>query len=125
LARFFPSNLSVAQFCDAEGVSTASFYQWQRKFRKLSSHDLETGGGKDAAASSAKPATNRRGGFQTVHVTSSLPRAVTAPEPVLTVCLPGGIAVQVADHPATIEAVMRQLIGGDQEPTAEGGAPAC
>lgn len=31
LERFERSHVSVARFCRAEGVSTASFYQWRRK----------------------------------------------------------------------------------------------
>lgn len=31
--RFERTNQSVAQFCAAEGVSTASFYQWRRRLR--------------------------------------------------------------------------------------------
>ena len=36
LFRFKKSAVSVAQFCDAEGVSAASFYQWKRKLRDQS-----------------------------------------------------------------------------------------
>jgi hypothetical protein len=31
LGRFACGDLTVADFCDLEGVSTASFYQWRRK----------------------------------------------------------------------------------------------
>ena len=31
--RFEQTGQTVAQFCAAEGVSTASFYQWRRKLR--------------------------------------------------------------------------------------------
>ena len=31
LARFETSELKTAEFCEAEGVSTASFYAWRRK----------------------------------------------------------------------------------------------
>jgi hypothetical protein len=33
LQRFRDSGLSVADFCDREGVSTASFYAWRRRLR--------------------------------------------------------------------------------------------
>ena len=33
LERFEQVGQTVAQFCEAEGVSTASFYQWRRKLR--------------------------------------------------------------------------------------------
>ena len=31
LERFAGSNLTAAKFCEAEGVSLPSFYQWKRK----------------------------------------------------------------------------------------------
>ena len=33
LSRFAQSELTVAAFCDQEGCSTASFYQWRRKLQ--------------------------------------------------------------------------------------------
>lgn len=33
IERFEQTSQTVAQFCAAEGVSTASFYQWRRKLR--------------------------------------------------------------------------------------------
>ena len=42
--------LTVAEFCEAEGVSAASFYLWRRRFRESAEDDA-------AAASSASPAT--------------------------------------------------------------------
>ncbi|MCB9922987.1 MAG: transposase [Planctomycetaceae bacterium] len=33
IERFEQAGRTVAQFCAAEGVSTASFYQWRRKLR--------------------------------------------------------------------------------------------
>lgn len=33
LDRFDDSGLTVAEFCDLEGYSPASFYQWRRKLR--------------------------------------------------------------------------------------------
>ena len=32
LARFRKSNLTVAEFCQQEGVSDPSFYQWRKRF---------------------------------------------------------------------------------------------
>ena len=34
LERFDQSELTIAQFCQLEGYSTASFYQWRRKLRQ-------------------------------------------------------------------------------------------
>ena len=36
LARFGDSELTVARFCDREGVSIATFHYWQRKLRDAS-----------------------------------------------------------------------------------------
>lgn len=33
LDRFDQSDLTIAEFCQLEGFSTASFYQWRRKLR--------------------------------------------------------------------------------------------
>lgn len=33
LQRFHHSELTVAEFCQSEGYSVASFYQWQRKLQ--------------------------------------------------------------------------------------------
>ena len=33
LDRFDHSELTIAEFCELEGYSTASFYQWRRKLR--------------------------------------------------------------------------------------------
>ena len=33
LGRFDRSELTIAEFCELEGYSTASFYQWRRKLR--------------------------------------------------------------------------------------------
>ncbi len=116
LARRGRSDRSVAQFCDAEGVSVASFYQWQRKFRDAAvSQGTNTLPAGSAGGSSAKRArvsaaggTKRRVGFQAVQVTSagSLGTSATA----VTVCLPGGIQVQVVDNLPAIQAVMRELM---------------
>ena len=34
LKRFERSGVSVARFCQSEGISESSFYQWKRKLRK-------------------------------------------------------------------------------------------
>jgi hypothetical protein len=129
LARYRNSEMSVAQFCDAEGVSSPSFYQWQRKLGKRS---VSAGSVKDSAASS----TDRPGAFQAVQVTPSQPLmaardlAAAPPaftRPVLTVWLPGGIQVQVADNLPVISAVMRELAGRHavRADSAPSEAPAC
>lgn len=36
LQRFAPASMTVAQFCQLEGVSQASFYKWKKTLRELS-----------------------------------------------------------------------------------------
>ena len=36
IARFGNSGLTVARFCDREGVAVATFHYWQRRFRDVS-----------------------------------------------------------------------------------------
>jgi len=105
LARFRKSDLSVARFCDAEGVSTASFYHWQRKLPTL----VATSGQAD---SKTKPRKNHAA-FHALQVTSSAPSAtsvVSMPPTALTIFLADEMVVQVADNPAAIAAVMRELV---------------
>lgn len=43
LQRFGQSQLTVAEFCEVESVSTASFYQWRRKLERSQSPQREAG----------------------------------------------------------------------------------
>jgi len=43
LWRFRKSRLTVAQFCRSEGVSDATFYQWQRRLAKRGREDTSQG----------------------------------------------------------------------------------
>ena len=107
--RYQKSNVSVVQFCEAECVSVASFYQWKRKLRDL---DPPASTSDSAAKRTSKDSSDRRTdqhrGFQQVQWTALPPLAT--PRSALTVSFPGGIQVQVADHLPAIEAVMRELI---------------
>ncbi len=40
LQRFDPASMTVAQFCQLEGVSQASFYKWKKTLRELSQQPL-------------------------------------------------------------------------------------
>lgn len=109
LLRFRYANATVAQFCQDEGVSVSSFYHWKRKLRK------RLPAAKDAKSrkSTATDPTNDRLAFQTVHITSPENHA-SPPIPALTVCLSGGIQVQVADSLPAIETVMRELVNAEK-----------
>ena len=71
--RFEQAGQTVAQFCAAEGVSPASFYQWRRKLR------------------SDDPVPQPLAGFLPVKLQQS-PQA--QPATVMSVELPGGVRVR-------------------------------
>ena len=87
LARFDQSELSVAQFCQREGYSAASFYRWRQKLRADRAHD-------------------HRSPFVTVeppHTTFGAAMADRLPSDTgLLIELPGGAIVRL-DHQATDE----------------------
>ena len=124
LLRFQKSTMTVAQFCDGEGVSVPSFYQWKRKLRDQS--PPQSAATKPGRAEQAKRTgrrkviqTKKRSAFQTVQLVSSSTPKVS--HPALAVCLSGGIQVQVADNLPAIEAVMRELMTVEKE--RSGSAP--
>lgn len=120
LLRFQNSAVTVAQFCDGEGVSAPSFYQWKRRLRdQLPSAKTGRAGPAKQIVRGKVRQTNKRPAFQKVQLVSS-----TTPEvshPALAVCLSGGIQVQVADNLPAIEAVMRELMNVEKE--RSGSAP--
>ncbi len=116
LLRFHKSDVTVAQFCQAEGVSQPSFYHWKSKLRDQL---LPTESPKRRPASS-RNRTNKRQAFKAVQVTSS--SQPCASQPALTVCMSGGIQIEVADNPAAIQAVMRELLNAEK---VRSGAAAC
>lgn len=71
--RFEQSSQTVAQFCAAEGVSTASFYQWRRKLRANT------------------PATASLAKFVPVELAA---RSQTKAATVMSVEFPGGVCVR-------------------------------
>ena len=124
LLRFQNSAVTVARFCEGEGVSAPSFYHWKRK---LGDRLPQSPAAKPGHAAQAKQAgrrgvipTNKRSAFQTVQLVSSSTSQVS--HPALAVCLTGGIQVQVADNLPAIEAVMRELMNIEQD---RSGAASC
>ena len=90
IKRFDAANMTVAQFCQSEGVSQPSFYQWKRTIRELPQQ-------------AESPAVR----FQPVRVTAAaiegnpLGAQDTLPEPPAplmastTIELPGGVRIRV------------------------------
>ena len=116
LLRFHKSDVTVVQLCQAEGVSQPSFYQWKSKLRD----QLLPTESPNRRPASSRNRTNKRPAFKAVEVTSfSQP---CASQPALTVCMSGGIQIEVADNPAAIQAVMRELMSAEK---VRSGAAAC
>ena len=73
IKRFQRTSQTVAEFCTAEGVSTASFYQWRRKLR------------------AGEPVTPSLAKFVPVELTTRPPAESAT---VMSVELPGGVHVR-------------------------------
>ena len=103
LTRFRESSLPVKQFCQSEGVSTASFYQWRRKL-----------GPSHANAPHANALDNGvASGFRTVQLTGNPSAGSPVSNATLTVDLLGGVQIHVAAHQPTIQIVLRELLDAD------------
>ncbi len=93
------SGLSVAQFCGEAGVSTASFYLWQRKLR-----------GGAAARRQARPARPDRretSRLVPVHIVADAPASRSDSAGMLEVDLPGEVRLRI---PAGCDAATLQLV---------------
>ena len=98
LTRFQNSPLSVKPFCAEEGVSTAAFYQWRRKFAAES-----------ICQDTCPQVDSRRTEFQLVQLTGAEPVRPT-PDAAITIHLPNGILVDVAPRSDVIQTVLRELL---------------
>lgn len=93
LQRFRHASVTVAEFCESEGYSVASFYQWRRKLQ--------------SALPSVQPgASDRPASFVAVELLASTLRP--EPRPGLQIELPGG-AIARLDHDATDEQQCRLI----------------
>jgi transposase-like protein len=112
LERFDESGRSVVEFCNGEGVSVASFYQWRRKLTRTAN------GGQRK---------RRRTGRQRSTPTAFQPIHVVRPDQQggVTVRFSDGIAVELGRDLAIIENVLCQLLdrhgSGRQASTGVGG----
>jgi len=90
LVRFDQSSQTVAQFCQNEGVSQPSFYQWKKKL----------------ADPNKRPSSTRESSpvaFQALEVTS-LPLSAT------TVRLANGVEIELGGDLRIVQAVVKQLL---------------
>jgi transposase-like protein len=111
LARFQDTGLTVARFCEEEGVSAASFYHWRRELAR----ETKTGGSvrrvgkprqeKKPAGVSRRLATGLRSGsaFQAVEV-------VTAAA--ATIRFPNGVEIELGSDLRAFELLLGQLLNG-------------
>ena len=95
--RFGKSGQSATQFCEAEGISTPSFYRWRRKLGRSAK-------GRKGRRRSTRRRASRPSAFKPVNV--ALPDRSSG----MTIRLPGGIVIELGSDAATIDSVMNQLL---------------
>jgi hypothetical protein len=105
LERFAQSGQTVTQFCQAERISEASFYQWKRKLAPQ--------------ASTASPdSKSARPAFQAVAITSPSRSATT-------VRLAHGVEIELGGDLRVVGAVVKQLLEASSGATRAAGGRSC
>jgi transposase len=89
LERLQSSGLTAAKFCEAEGVSLPSFYQWKRKLT--------------APANPAQDSTRGPSAFTAIELRPSAPAMTT-------IRLPGGVAIEFSGNPRMLELWLQKLL---------------
>ena len=107
LNRFASSDQSVASFCQSEGISAPSFYQWKR--RLAPSIDPP----KPRRRSAAQNVDRSPRGFAELVVTDRADAGAT-------ISLPGNIQIQLGDHQATSAAIVQQVLQHACSPSWKG-----
>lgn len=117
LERYQKSGQTVAGFCQKEGISAPSFYQWKKKLtceRNASKAKSIVG----RARQHVRP-TQRQGaatppgpGFQSVEL-------LPAPSSVTTIRLPNGIEIELGSDLRAIDLLVKQLL--ERSADLEGG----
>jgi len=100
LARFQKSGLTVARFCEKEGVSTPSFYQWRRKLVGIDAPRRQS----DATQASAPDKPKNGAAFRALQI---LPAAAAA-----TIRLPNGIEIELGGDLRAFDLLARRLLDG-------------
>lgn len=96
LQRFSQGSLTVQEFCEREGVSVPSFYQWRRK---LSGSPSEAAATAPRRESGASPGPRE---FVPVQITQSAG---------IELCLPNGVRVLLPDGNAVLLAAAIEAAG--------------
>jgi hypothetical protein len=108
IRRFARSALTVARFCEEEGVSTVSFYRWRKRLAKQPT---------SRTTKPPQPNIGQTPAFQAVRVTTS---AIAS----MSIHLPGGTRVDVPmENLDAIRAVLAELVR--QDATPDRGASPC
>jgi hypothetical protein len=118
MGRFARSGLTVARFCEQEGVSTASFYGWRRRLADDRVQRHGDGGQRRASPQAVNTplAVENAAPFQVVRVTPSVAT--------LSIHLPGGARLEVpTGNRDTVRDILRELTRPGA--TLGGGEPAC
>ena len=112
LARFRRSGLTVARFCDGDGVSVGSFYYWRKKLEQTAWR---------------RGPRSRPGAFRQIDVVPALPGIIAATPAVapgasagapassrMVILLPGGTRIEVdAERLDAVRAVVGALVRAD------------
>lgn len=109
LERYQKSGQTVSDFCQKEGISAPSFYQWKKQLAgepNSSKARLIAG----SARQHVQPTQRRQGestptgsGFQSVELLS-------APSSVTTIRLPNGIEIELGSDLRVIDLLVKQLL---------------
>lgn len=118
LARFQKSDLSVARFCQKEGISQASFYQWKRKL--VVCGEAKSLSNAEANAASARGSA-RRGVKKPSESALFQPLQLVAAAQAVTIRLPDGSEIQMGDDLRVIESVIGQLLDVQPKLDAQAG----
>jgi hypothetical protein len=121
LVRFHKSRLSVVEFCEREGVSTPSFYQWRKKLaedqKRSQAEDAGVDSARDATGAGVgvpAPAAEAPAGFMPVRIVDAV-RSVGAvgagfSDAGVAVRLPGGTQLQLPTADAQALSLMLETL---------------
>ena len=109
MERFEGTKLTVAQFCKAEEVATASFYQWRRKLAE-ESNSATPGKGQRAKTATTKVKTLA---FTPLHV--SPPKFSGA-----TILLADGTVIELGGDSAVAEKIISCILNRQVRPSTGG-----
>ncbi len=132
LQRFYDGSVTVTEFCAAEGVSTPSFYQWQRRIKSLDPNFVppdrrrrnrqRTGGSRTKSTPASSPVsleqptvmipalssttnTNPSSAFQPIQLS-----AIKGIAPLASIQLPSGVIIELQHDPNMICQVLERFL---------------